>query len=333
MIEFWRQTTEDFITVTGFGTPHDLTGSNLRASTANNDFIVQNSAKTITYTETTDYTFDRENGTITIVNGGGISISDDIYVQYHWHNLSPDFQDGIIGTRLDAWMGDNYGSFHHRTWMGTGKYTFDGGANFDDAHFPWLGRPGAQVYDNYRTEGNDYHLFDTLLLRRENSGNELWWFNFPYVAVNPTGMSFRASFTYAPLEVKRWRFYKPNHQPQVPQALALGTGNSAESTSNTALDTEVVRLPLDGAGGTGSEAIARWTAYIDYSQGNGYTFKEIGLFFGDEWKRAQTPGWTVFLPPQPENCDKLFSRSVFGTPWSKDSSQSAEITYEIALTQ
>lgn len=333
VLEFFRQSTEDYINVTALQVPHDLTGSRLRSSTANNDFTVQNNAKTITYTYNTDYTFDRENGTITFLSGGAISPSDNVYVSYKWHNLSPDFQDGIVGMRLDGWTGENWDFLYHRSWFGDGKYSFDGNATWELEHFPWYGKPEGHYYDNYRTESEDYHVFQMFQPRRTNSGFEHWFFNFPYVAVNPTSMRFRASFTYGPWFFKRWRFYKPNPQPQVPQALALGTGNSAESTSNTALDVEVIRLPIDGAGGTGIEGIARWTAYLDYNQGNGVTFKEIGLFFGDEWKSSQGPGWTYFAPPSPANCDKLFSRSVFGTPWSKDSGQSAEITYEITLTQ
>ena len=60
---------------------------------------------------------------------------------------------------------------------------------------------------------------------------------------------------------------------------ALGTGETAPANTDTTLETEIIRKVLFSRSNT--DNVAQLIFYIDPTEGNGYTYKEFGLFGED----------------------------------------------------
>jgi hypothetical protein len=334
--------TNEEVTVPYLDNPVQLVGSYLMNDTTSTWFTVKNFAETITYTYNTDYTFDQQTGTITILSSGSINISDVIKVSYVWHQTDM-FPHGMCGMRLDGYVSHGYSGLYKQSWLGRMGISHDGGDTWGEGAgvngetfpeyggcFPWEGRPGANRYVNWRSDSDGWWTFSQANIRKDGSQNQHWAITLPYVFNNPTTILFDASFNYGELNMKRWRFYEPRVLPQTPQVLAIGTGSTAESVNDTSLEAEVERYDVtsvirDGVG------VGKWSAFLDFNDAVGHTIREIGLLFGDEWRATTEPGWTWMHPPKKENCNKLFSRTVLQNPWTKTADQSAEIIYEISL--
>ncbi len=95
-----------------------------------------------------------------------------------------------------------------------------------------------------------------------------------------------------------------------PGYLAIGTGNTAASTTDAALGTEVHRNVLISA--SASAGVITYKAFFDKSEANGNTIAEVGLF------DAASSG-------------NMFCRSVLGATVTKTTSISLSITWTLTL--
>ena len=341
-MEYWhcidlnRVDTEDeqhTINFTGGEDVYNLYGSNLKYdynSDKQNALKVWNSTRTSLFNINTDYTFDRESGMVTFLESGNIGNGSVVSIDYKWHDTSP-FDGGCIGMYMYCWPRANEGTLYYRSWMSDGQFSHTGGESWESSSWPWKGMPERSSYWSYRTDGSDY--ISTLQFLPSFSGEyERYFMTYPYVMNKPTNLAFLAGFSYSPLYVRDWKFFKPRQQPQTPQVIALGTDATSPSISDTALGNEAIRLNVVGKSRP-SNGLGKWKAYLDYHEGNNITYNEIGLFYGDKWLNSEDAGFTYFRPIDKNNCNELFSRTVYDTPWSKTSEQTVEITYELLLSE
>lgn len=339
-VDLARVQTEETFVVNTTSTDQTITliGKNIKfdASSSNRYYALKvwNNSKTSYYTYSTDYTFDRANGTVLIKKTGNIPNGATIKIEYYWHDVSL-FGDGIVGMSLVGWPDPWHGSLHWFSVMGNGRMSSTGGENWLKRSWPWDGRPYYPCLD-WRTESADYTMgclfMDDIAIQ---PGHEHMWVTYPYICTNPTNFTFVVDVGggYSRYNIQNMNFYKPAYQPQTPRVIALGTGDSAPTAGDTALGTEALRLDVY-ATERPSNGLGRWKAYIDYDQGYGITFKEVGLFFGNNWKSSNlTPGgWEYMKPIVKSECTNLFSRSLYDNPgWSKTADQRVELTYEVQL--
>ena len=316
---------------------YNLYGSNLKYD-YNSDrqyaLKVWNSTKTIVYNINTDYTFDREAGTVTFLESGNITDGSLVRMDYKWHDVSP-FEGGCCGMYMYCWPRANEGTLYHRSYMASGRYSHTGGESWEADSWPWKGKPERSSYWSWHDVGyHDYNDYISMLqfLPSFSGGYERYFMTYPYVMNKPTNLAFLAQFSYSPMWIKDWKFFKPRHQPQTPQVLALGTDATSPSVSDTALGSEIIRLNVSSKSRP-SNGLGRWKAYLDYHEGNDVTYKEVGLFYGDKWLNSEEGGFTYFAPININNCNELFSRTTYDTPWSKTSDQTVEITYELLMAE
>jgi hypothetical protein len=310
----------------------NLVGSNLKCDYASdklNALKVQNSSKTVTYTlgtvSTGDYFFNRATGALTIRYGGAIANGTAIKVTYKWHDTSP-FADGVVGIYMRCWPWANYPQTESPAIMGEGKFSGTGGETWEFAHWPWEGRPKGTFF----TWSSSYVIASNLSCAFAQDGHDRYWLTHPYVMNRPTNFGFYASFQTRYLSLQRLNFLKPVWHKMTPRVIAVGSGSTGPSAGNTALDNEVARfdcLYVDRP----SNGLGRWRAYIDYDECVGTTFREVGLFHGDEWRNSTAAGWTYVRPPVKTECSELFCRTLYDTPVEKTSDMRMELRYELEL--
>jgi hypothetical protein len=119
-------------------------------------------------------------------------------------------------------------------------------------------------------------------------------------------------------------FYEANFYPNTPSVLALGTSNTASAVTDTALVNEHNRGWIKQVVNPSSLQVT-YRRRLAMSEYNDTTFREIGLFVHPTANAAH--GADV----GPDAITSLFARGVFDTPWSKTSSQVADIEYTLTL--
>ena len=97
--------------------------------------------------------------------------------------------------------------------------------------------------------------------------------------------------------------------------IALGDGTSQPKTEDTSLEHELIRLEISSYTFPDQQSVI-FEAYMDYSVGNGLTFKEAGLV---------TPVSDAY--PQ----GMLFSRTLLKKPIEKDDTFSFYIRWKITM--
>ena len=254
-IDLCRVDTNEAVTVAYPGSNsyvYQLIGTNIKYdynTNQQNALKVMNASETITYSITSDYTFNRTTGIITFVYGGAISNGQTVHVIYKWHQTSY-LSDGIIGMYMKAWVspGPTYDKMFDKTNITSGRYSIDCGNTWNGRCMPWSGKPLSQSYyysvwdwnpfeDNYAA---DVEHVDWRFIGQYDH----YYFTHPYLINKPTNFSFSASFNRGPLYISNWKFFKPRYQPQTPQCMALGTGTNVPTTGDTALQTEVLRMNI-----------------------------------------------------------------------------------------
>jgi hypothetical protein len=120
-------------------------------------------------------------------------------------------------------------------------------------------------------------------------------------------------------------FLEANHYPNTPSVIAIGTGSDAPAAANTVLQTESARkfVRIHKTAGTYE---VKYGIRLDSSEGNGVTYREIGLFANP------TKGGFIGLANGPSVCTTMIGRGVFDTPWSKTSSQVKDVDYSLTVT-
>lgn len=97
------------------------------------------------------------------------------------------------------------------------------------------------------------------------------------------------------------------------KAMALGTNSTAAATTNTALGSEVTRNSNITTSSTANGSVG-FTASWQTNEANGTAIQEVGLF-NNTVAAAAT----------------MFSRYVFGSAFTKDSTQTITIEYSIGM--
>ena len=309
----------------------DLAGSNLKYdynADKKYSLTVWNAGETASFAINTDYTFDRASGVLTIKQGSNIPDTSTIVVEYRWHDKSL-FDTGFVGIYMKSWPDFWEESQHHRNYFAMGRMSVTGGETWEHSSMPWHGRPHNPWWSYYH-EGDDYLGSPQMMDGFSHNNHEHWYLTYPYILNSPTNFAFMANFSHGGYTIQNMNFFKPVFNPQTPRVLALGTGDTTPSVDDTELDSEAFRFDVL-ATDRPSNGVGKWTTYLDYEQYSGVTFKEVGLFFGNQNKMSEDPGWTTVTPVQKENCNELFSRTLYDTPWSKTDEQRVELTYEITL--
>ena len=141
--------------------------------------------------------------------------------------------------------------------------------------------------------------------------------NARYIRVNT--LRFNDSDTFKIYQVK---FYEDNFLPQAPQVMGLGTGTTPSSESDTNLESPSVIKKVENVVEHASY-IVRYIMALDGNEGNNITFTEAGMFFnGSDNYSLQTAS----------NATTLFSRALFDSSWSKTTGQTADVYYELSVS-
>jgi hypothetical protein len=324
-------TTEDFTVDTSSGNMTiDLIGTNLKYcadADKRNALKVTSYDGTVTYNITSDYTFDRITGIVIILSAGGITNGTHIKVIYKWHDPTP-LVDGVVGMYWNAWSFNYNGIIYYNRCINDGAYSINCGESWLEGGLPWLGNNLTS-----RESPTRYMMSGEMQFDRDQNQNHRYSLYFPYVINKPTNFSFcMGTWENYDMYIKKWYLLKPVYQPQTPGAIALGIGDTAATITDTQLENQIIKLPVLHRGRTGN-TIGVWSAYLDYSQCNGSTIKEVGLFHGNQWKESEDAGWTFLTPIKASSCNSLFSRTVYGTPIVKTAEKRIEMTYELEFSQ
>jgi hypothetical protein len=126
--------------------------------------------------------------------------------------------------------------------------------------------------------------------------------------------------------------YQPNMHPQNPYALKLGTDDGTIlplASGNIALGaySSGMEWKCSSVVQPSGQYKVRFIKELDPDDGNGITFKEIGLFGNLDGHFGKDMG-----EPTIDNADGLFARAIFDTPWSKTATQHAILYYEIEVS-
>lgn len=194
-------------------------------------------------------------------------------------------------------------------------------------------------YEDDSSNGGDYKL--------EYSANDSDWYDFP-TRLRPPQDATRSKclfyvnesppFTvqaarYIRLNTRRYndndnfflyqlKFYEPNFIPQPPMIMSLGTGQGATTASQNALQVSSLSKEVSNITEPGGY-VARFIMSLDTTEGNSTTFAEAGMFYNNSDNYSlQTTG----------NATTMFSRGLFDTPWSKTASETADVYYEISVS-
>ena len=118
------------------------------------------------------------------------------------------------------------------------------------------------------------------------------------------------------------KFYEDNFLPQAPLVMGLGIGTTSPDESDTGLESVSITKKVESTIEHASY-IVRYIMALDGTEGNNTTFTEAGMFFNDtDHYSLQTP----------TNATTLFSRALFDTSWSKTAGQTADIYYELSIS-
>ena len=121
-------------------------------------------------------------------------------------------------------------------------------------------------------------------------------------------------------EVKLFTFNVPAQPPLVMQ---IGNGTTTPSQSDIALSGTSLYTQAVTNSNTPSNSVANFVMSMATNVGNGITFSEGGMFFNPS--NSYTLQNTV-------NATSLFSHALFTTPWSKTSTQTADVYYQITVS-
>ena len=129
--------------------------------------------------------------------------------------------------------------------------------------------------------------------------------------------------------IMEMHLYEAIMHPQNPYALKLGTDDGTIlplNADNTELGAFVNGMKWKVESVSQNGYTVRFTKTFGLDEANDITFKEIGLFgnFDGHLMNKRTE-------PNLNNAEDLFARSIFDTPWSKTSDQTATIYYEIGV--
>jgi len=116
-------------------------------------------------------------------------------------------------------------------------------------------------------------------------------------------------------------FFENNYYPNSPSVFALGTDNTAVQVSDTSLGGEVYRSFFKRTLKPSVDEM-RYVGTINSGEMGDITINEIGMFFDPLNGKLQTDA---------NEANVMFSRAIFGTPWSKTSGEIVDIEYTLNI--
>lgn len=363
---YWAPQGENYGWICDFGIT-DISGESFTSPDTSNYYnllnknikygslILQNSARTVTYTPTTDYLFTLGDGdtygTIKLVNPALTNTT--LKVSYAWFDVP---QVPIVGFAIDcsapggAW--NKLAHFHAFRW------SLNQGQSRTYPFFPnRVGAPRHGWQQHYNNDSTNawpfYHAFS--MQGTENYYNPRTFFmnSLPWAVKNPTQLAW---FGWAYNESK-WIYEFQLLGYKMPKmgvhAIGLGTGNGVPDSSDTALFSPSITKVTQSKSRNGGTSGLEIKAYLDFSEGNGVTFTEAGLFYPSNdsvyfkedtfWSGNAASGGAnmhynhisgsnkilKLSPLASSDFDKLASHAMYDTPWSKTSAERVELIYNL----
>lgn len=138
-----------------------------------------------------------------------------------------------------------------------------------------------------------------------------------YIRVNT--LRFNDSDTFRIYQIK---FFEDNFLPQPPMIMGLGTGTTQPEESDTGLEALSLIKKVANVVEHASY-IVRYIVALNGDEGNDIDFTEAGMFFNS------SDNYSLQIT---SNADSLFSRALFDASWSKTVGQTADIYYELSVS-
>jgi hypothetical protein len=156
-------------------------------------------------------------------------------------------------------------------------------------------------------------------------GKALWFVSdappLAPIACNYVRLNTKKRGTDKYLSMYEVSFFEPNFVPQPPLMIKIGDGTASPSgvqtdlSGSTTLSKKVIMVAEP------SSNKARLVATLSGAEGNGVTFSEAGVFCSP----------SGHINPLAAECTIMFSRALYGTPWSKSEGVTADLYYEIEV--
>lgn len=202
-------------------------------------------------------------------------------------------------------------------WNGSATYDF---TSDDKNNSLWRGK--AAQFLSFEGNINQFPAYHKLYgFLPEVEGIKLW-----SRSGYPTDGSWGGYFRIFTIDV-----YAANMHPQNPYALKLGSDDGSLlplASGNAGLGAFVSGMEWKCTGIVQpSGYTVRFFKTLNATEANGVEFNEIGLFMNASGHLA-----SYLAEPTLANATNLFARGIFDSGWTKDSSQSATIYYDITVS-
>ena len=165
-----------------------------------------------------------------------------------------------------------------------------------------------------------------------NTKTDFWWFDYSLypnrTLENVKTLRWRQRNDYSDYWNRLWGlwFLEANDYPNTPSVIALGSDNTTPDPTDTTLKSEEIRKFVRLHKDTGNDNQVRYSTRLDFEEGNGVDFKEVGLFFNSK------PGDYLGGDHLEDSCTSLFARGLFDTPWSKTNVDIVDIDYTLTIS-
>lgn len=115
--------------------------------------------------------------------------------------------------------------------------------------------------------------------------------------------------------------YEPNAFPQPPMVMKLGDGTTTPASTDTAMSgSNILTKKITSSIKLDSDTV-RYIAFVDLGEGNSTTFSEAGMFFEPSNDRPDTSTST-----------SMFSHVLFDSSWTKTSTETVDVYYDLSVS-
>jgi hypothetical protein len=312
--------------------------------------VLKNSSESTTYTLDTHYLWDTGDGqtysSIKLIPGAGDAlVGQTLKATYAWYDVP---QVPIVGFCIDA---GGSGDHDYRTFFNAFSWSMDQGKSRSWPFFPF--RSGTPRGSTWKGAWNSWYWADAIHFAWGAHSHFIT--SLPWAVRNPVQMGWfgnretQQKRVYD-FELLTYRCPKPGIH-----AISLGDGSGVPSASDTALFNERIKNAVEMKGRSG-DSLLKLRAWLDFDEGNGITFREMGLHFpsSDDVYFKRDPYWNnsaanggagvhdayisgtyngieVMSPIVASDCDTLAAHAMFDTPWTKNSDERQELSYELTV--
>ena len=326
---------------------HNLNNKNLYYE----NIVVKDSTGATTYTEGVDYEWDCGDGdtygSVKLINSN--LIGEVLKVSYSWYDVP---QVPIVGFAVDA--GSNTSGWGYRCHFNAFNWSLDQGETRTYPFFPNNnGSPRHNGWEGYywdRPWPAGWHAKSGQFFPLTYFFNSL-----PFAVKNPVQMGWFGQNQDQDKWIYNFELLTMNMPKLGVHAIGLGSGSGTPGAGDTVLFNEEIKKVTTSKDRNGTSQMVIKTE-IDYSEGNGITFTEAGLFYTSDdyayfkedkfWNETEANGGAGTHSEhikgsngilrlsnlEAGDFDKLASHAMFDVPWSKNSSERMDITYELNIT-